>query len=94
MAQHATVHFAEENHIGIEQAQSHDEPGHDEHHGKHKRCEQCLLIKSFHNILTSAPPAVVAVTFEREPILFPIRSTAQKITASAYLARAPPTFLA
>jgi hypothetical protein len=96
LAQHATVHFLEDQHIGIAFQQSGDPATPQKHHGpeKGKICQACLLAKDFSHTSLSAAAEIPAVVY---PAMF-VFTAAQEIpllsTSFSWEARAPPAFSA
>lgn len=95
LAQHATVHFLEDQHIGIAFQQTGDSAPAPNHHGpeKDKICQICLLAKGFSHISLFAV-AEIPVVVHPAAFVFP---AAQEVpvpaTSFSYEARAPPAFL-
>lgn len=91
LAQHATVHFLEDQYKTA-QHQNHD-PAQTDRHDKSKSCQICVTAKELGHLLTSADMAAVVTLLAAIFMVWPLRRNIKPLPVAFYSSRAPPSFL-
>lgn len=89
LAQHATVHFQEDQYASHQQ---HGDNGSGEP-DKSKLCQICITAKQLHDIFSHADFVLLALVLAYALSLLPERITRTHAVTSSYSARAPPILL-